>query len=420
MKSQIDGLRRSQLSGRARHSGGSGLLWMRCLGSMVLGASIALAGGCSGPTAGGPGGGRAVGETTLSAPSNQQATDDYYLIAPLDARDLGYRIDWQRRTLTTENSGIKIITVQGDSVFVMDGRNFLSRLRKEDGQQLWRVPVADALDEIHGITFMPGIERVFVTSGGDVLVLDSDTGSQIAKQRLGQIANTEPAVFRQFFVFGARNGQVCWHSYEVGHQWRGYQVSQSIQLAPLLVDRTVIVVGSDGRIMVLDAGSASQIWSKRLLDIVTAPPAAGGGHVYVAGQDQHLWAFDLDTGRNTWRYLTEDPLSEGPVLLGDQVYQQIPSEGLVCFEAMPLDAPDGVVVWRAPQVRGSVIGRIGSNLLVWDRRQQRLEVVSVKQGAAALSLDLPAINFLLTGTQQGADLFAASNDGRVVRLVPRS
>ena len=419
MKSQIHGLRRSQTSEYARRSG-FGFMRMRCLGSMVVGTSVALAGGCNGPTAGGSGGGRSVAQTTLSRSTDQQAIDDYYLIRPLDARDLGYRIDWQRRTLTTENSGIKNITVQGDSVFVMDGRNFLSRLRKKDGEQLWRVPVADALDEIHGITFIPGMERVFVTSGGDVLVLDSDTGSQIAKQRLGQIANTEPAVFGSFFVYGARNGQVCWHSYEVGHQWRGYQISQSIQLAPLLVDGAVIVVGSDGRIMVLDAGSASQIWSKKLLDIVTAPPAAGSRQVYVAGQDQHLWAFDLNTGRNTWRYLTQDPLSDGPVLLGDQVYQQIPSEGLVCFEAEPVDEPDGVVRWRAPQVSGSVIGRSGSNLLVWDQEQRRLEVVSIKQGAAALSLDLPGINFILASMQQGADLFAASNDGRVVRLVPRS
>ena len=387
---------------------------------MVLGTAVAVTGGCNGPTGSTSGSEYVQAGSTPSRSTDQQAVDDYYLIGPLAARDLGYRIDWQRRTLTTENSGIKTITVQGDSVFVMDGRNFLSRLRKDDGEQLWRVPVADALDEIHGITFVPDMERVFVTSGGEVLVLDSDTGSQIAKQRLGQIANTEPAVFGQFFVFGARNGQVCWHSYQVGHQWRGYQVSQSIQLPPVIVDSTVIVIGSDGRIMVLDARSASQIWSKRLLDIVTAPPAAGGGHVYVAGQDQHLWAFDLNTGRNTWRYLTQDPLSEGPVLLGDQVYQQIPSEGLVCFEAMPLDEPDGVVVWRAPQVRGSVVGRIGSNLLVWDQQQHRLELVSVKQGAAALSLDLPGINFLVTSMHKGADLFAASNDGRVVRLVPRS
>ena len=419
MNSYIDGLGRSQTSGNAGHKGRG--RWMRgLLGSAMLSGSFAVAAGCSGPTGGGSGSGYNQAGPMPNGSTNQQAADDFYLIGPLAARDLGYRIDWQRSTLTTENSGIKNITVQGDSVFVMDGRNFLSRLRKDDGEQLWRVPVADAMDEIHGITFIPEMERVFVTSGGDVLVLDSDTGSQIAKQRLGQIANTEPTIFGQFFVFGARNGQVCWHSYQVGHQWRGYQVSQSIQLPPLLVDSAVVVVGSDGRIMVLDARSASQIWSKTLLDIVTAPPAAGGGHVYVAGRDQFLWAFDLNTGRRTWRYLTEDPLTEGPVLLGDQVYQQIPSEGLVCFEAMPLDEPDGVVVWRAPQVRGSVVGRIGSNLLVWDQQQRRLEAVSVKQGAAALSLDLPRINFLIANTHRGADLFAASNDGRVIRLVPRS
>ena len=418
MNSHIHGLRRSGAGGKAGRSRRG--FWMRGLATTTLCGGVVLAGGCNGPPSSAPTAGRTVAATTLGGSSAQRVADDYYLIRPLAARDLGYRIDWQRRTLISANSGSKNITVQGDSVFVMDGRNFLSRLLREDGEQLWRVPVADAVDEIHGITFMPRMERVFITSGGVVLVLDSDTGSQIAKQRLSQIANTEPIVFGQFFLYGARNGQLCWHSYLVGHQWRGYQVSQSIQLAPLLVDGAVIVVGSDGRIMVLDAGSAAQIWSKRLLDVVTAPPAAGSRQVYVAGQDQHLWAFDLDTGRNTWRYLTEDPLSEGPVLLGDHVYQQIPSEGLVCFEAEPVNAPDGVVVWKAPKVRGSVVARIGGNLLVWDQAQRRLELVTADQGAAALSLDLPGIKFLLTNTRQSTDLFAASDDGRVVRLVPRN
>ena len=418
MNSHIHGLRRSGAGGTAGRSRRG--FWMRGLATTTLCGGVVLAGGCNGPPSSAPTAGRTVAATTLGGSSAQRVADDYYLIRPLAARDLGYRIDWQRRTLISANSGLKTITVQGESVFVLDGRNFLSRLRREDGEQLWRVPVADALDEIHGITFMPRMERVFITSGGVVLVLDSDTGSQIAKQRLSQIANTEPIVFGQFFLYGARNGQLCWHSYLVGHQWRGYQVSQSIQLAPLLVDGAVIVVGSDGRIMVLDAGSAAQIWSKRLLDVVTAPPAAGSRQVYVAGQDQHLWAFDLDTGRNTWRYLTEDPLSEGPVLLGDHVYQQIPSEGLVCFEAEPVNAPDGVVVWKAPKVRGSVVARIGGNLLVWDQAQRRLELVTADQGAAALSLDLPGIKFLLTNTRQSTDLFAASDDGRVVRLVPRN
>ena len=71
-------------------------------------------------------------------------------------------------------------------------------------------------------------------------------------------------------------------------------------------------------------------------------------------------------------------------------------------------------------VCGSVIGRIGGNLLVWDQRQRRLELVTANQGAAALSLDLPGIKFLLTSNHQSTDLFAAGNDGRVVRLVPRN
>ena len=75
----------------------------------------------------------------------------------------------------------------------------------------------------------------------------------IEKQGLGQIASTAPVVFGNFFIYGSRSGQVVWHSSGVGYQWRGYQVSPTIRVAPLLVDGVIVAAGSDGRVMVLDS-----------------------------------------------------------------------------------------------------------------------------------------------------------------------
>ncbi|MHC4414507.1 MAG: outer membrane protein assembly factor BamB family protein [Planctomycetota bacterium] len=385
----------------------------------ALAAALTVSVGCTGtaPPAGETGGPAASAPTVEPAAPNDP--DEQYVVGLTASRHLGYRILWQTRTFPQADSGIKRFVIEGDSVFTLDGTNFLTRLRRENGKRLWRIPVSDPHAEIHGITFLPEIEQVFLTTGAHLLVLDADTGSQIGKQRLGQIAATAPVVFGPFFIYGARNGQLVWHSYEVGYQWRGYQVSSSIRIEPLLVGRYLLTIGADGRIMALDASSASERWEKRLLDAVAAAPVAGQGMVYVAGLDQYLRAFDMDTGREPWRYLTESPLQGSPLLVGDRLYLQIPTEGLVCFEARPIDAPGGQVRWTAPAVEGDPIGENRNQLMVWDDAQRRMTIVDVGLGAAITTVDLPAVRHLQLSAPQSGELYAAGDDGRVTRLVPR-
>jgi outer membrane protein assembly factor BamB len=353
------------------------------------------------------------------AVSDSWDLEQAYLIGPRLARQLGLRIDLQTRTHPEGHSGIKLLSIQHDAVFVLDGLNFLSRLRRTDLQRLWRLPVTGPVDYIQGITYQPAIERVFLTADASLLVLDNDTGSMVDKQKLDSIANTAPVVFGSFFIYGARNGQVVWHSYEIGHQWRAYQVSPTMRVKPILIGDIVVATGSDGRIMVLDAASAAGIWDKRLLNEVVAEPTAGQGLLYVAGTDQYLWAIELDTGRTRWKYLTETPLVNSPVLIDRQLYQQIPGQGLVCFEAYPVDSPGGVIRWTASQVHGNVIGRMGPRLFVWNAGQRRLKIVEVARGGVIDTADLPQVRHLFMDTPTG-EIFAASDDGRVIRLVARS
>jgi hypothetical protein len=272
-----------------------------------------------------------------------------------------------------------------------------------------------------GITYIPDPQQVYLMSGGALFVLDAATGSQVARQRLGQIANTAPALRPPFMLYGARNGQLVWHAYEVGYQSRGYQVAPSIRIPPLLAGGTVVVVGTDGTVMGLDVDAAAQLWQERLLDEVIASPAAGGdGLIFVAGLDQHLWAFDARTGRRAWRYLSESPLETPPVVIGDRVYQFVPGEGLLCFEAQPLDAPGGRMVWRAPEVRGVVMGAYPRHLLVWDEQERTLTAVETARGGTIESVNLPLVRHLVLTARESGDVVAAANDGRVTRLVPKS
>jgi outer membrane protein assembly factor BamB len=376
----------------------------------ALALAACLAAGCAGDQS---------GSTSTASPAAVPDTkfdlEKELLIGPSKAMELGYRIDHQVRTFPEGDSGVKLIEISGDSAFALDGLNFLTRIRRADGTRLWRIPVADPLDEIYGIVYLPAQRSVMLLVSGYVTVHDRDTGSLLDKQKLDHMAATAPVVIDPVIMYGSRNGQLVWHSFEVGYQWKAYQVSSAIRLAPVVLGREVAVVSTDGVVMVIDIGSGAGIWEKRLLAGVDAEPVAGDGLLYLAGLDQYVWALDTGSGRTAWRYLSEAPLQSAPALIGDRLYQHIPTEGLVSFVAAPIDTPGGEIVWKAPDVRGSVIGARDHLLLVWDHDARELAVVEADRGAVKTTVDLPDVRHL---EMSEMDLYAAGDDGRVIRLVP--
>lgn len=352
----------------------------------------------------------AVAERNLIAQLDQQ-----YVIGPTVANELNYRIAWQ-----SSEGGLnpKVFTIDGDSIFVLDDRNVLTRLRIEDGQRVWRANVAAPIEEIMGVNMVG--ERVYVTAGGAMMVLDANNGAMVAKHDFTKIANTPAVRSDTFLIYGSRDGQVVWHAYDVGHLWRSYKVAHSMHVPPVHVNGILAVVGNDGTLMVLNAADATRLWSRKLLDPVVAKPTIGDGIVYVAGQDYHIWAYDLATGRNIWRVMTDSPLDSSPVLVGDRVYQYVPGTGLMCLDAYAFDAPGGRVLWTSPDVTGSVVMERRGNLVTWDAKRKAISIIEPTRGSIVTDVTVPQVHQLLTGGEGGNEFFAISKDGRVIRLSPRT
>lgn len=377
-----------------------------------------LATGCNG------GGGD--GATTAAPPPTAPATTHgdvdlarAYIVPPAAARGLDYRIDWQTDVSPGRGVDLEIVQPAGEAIFTLDSGNVLTRLRADDGFRIWQLPVADPAEDIVGITYMPDRERVYLNTGGSMLVVDAVNGSPLDRHHVEKVANTRPVRHGSYLVYGSRDGQVIWYNFDIAFQWRGYQVSRTIQVAPVLEGERVVAVGADGRIMVLDASSARQVWSKKLLDAVVAPPVVGNSAVYLAGTDQYLYAFDLQTGRTLWSNLTIAPLRESPTLIDDRVYQQVPREGLLAFDAMPLNSPGGRVIWSSGACEGGVLTQRADTLLAWDRQRRIMDVLETGSGAVVRSERLPRLDLVETDAVRDGVLIAASRDGRVIRLVPR-
>ncbi len=353
-------------------------------------------------------------------PSNSSLQSSY-IVDPEAARLMRYRIDWQSDSLTTSGSHLEQMVVHGDSVFGLDDKNFLTRLRAEDGDRVWRVAVSSPLSEIIGLTYLPDRNQIYLTTGSELLVHDTVTGALVGKQKLDTIANTTPVPYDQYMIYGSRNGQVVWHSYAVHFQWKAYQVDETITIPPMVYGPYILAVGNRGRFMVLNAIDGSQQWSKALGDSVSAPPAVSAeGIVFVAGEDQYLHAFDLDSGHVLWERLFEHPLNQSPTLIGDAVYQQVPGSGLLCLDALPIGSPNGQIHWQSPETIGNVFMQHGDALFTWDADSGLLNTLSAVRGTVRESISLPGISRLITTSTSSGDLYAMSRSGRIIKLVPRN
>ncbi len=339
-----------------------------------------------------------------------------YLIGPTAAREMGFRIDWQ---YTGGSRAAKIFEVDQDSLFLLDARNVLTRIDREKGTRIWGLPVAEQVLDIQGVNYVPDTERVYLPAGGSVLVLDAANGSQVGRQTMGRIANTPAVRFGQFLIYGSRSGQVIWHSFPIGYQWNGYQISHSIKVPLQLVGDLIVVAGADGRLCVLHAPDATMRWSKRLIAPTASAPVVAGGVVYAASLDQHLWAYDLSTGHNLWRYLSDHPITDSPTVIGEMLYQQIPQEGLFAFEANPQNAPGGKVVWRAQNVRGNVIGSRNGRLFVWNAAARQLILINERNGGVINTINLPRVHEVRVDSHAMDEFYAFGEGGRVIRLIAR-
>jgi len=342
--------------------------------------------------------------------------EQLYVVGPDAARRMGFQIDWQN---PAAGRNVRQVVVADDSVFTLDERNLLSRFKRETGDRLWTTPASDPVDNIIGITYRSELERIYLTSGGAIYVLDSQNGSLVDKQNLAKIANTPPVAHGNFFIYGSRGGQLIWHGYRVGAEWRGYQVAPSIDIKPVLNDSVIVAAGNNGTLIALDANQARSFWQRSLLDKIVAQPAVAHGAVFVTSLDQHVRAYDLGNGRNLWRYLTESPLTESPTVIDQSVYVQIPTEGLVCFDALPPDSPGGVVRWSSQDVQGNIIAGRNDRLLAWHSASKTMKVVGKRRGYVIDTLKLDKVHQLNCIDTAANELYLVSRDGRLLRLVRR-
>lgn len=348
-----------------------------------------------------------------------------YIVGPTPSRELGMRISWQQDVPLDGSTGIKSLWMAGSDVLAVDGRNRLTLLRASDGNQVWHavpLPPQEAVLGVNRLTMPRGHDRIFLTTDTDLFEIDANTGHLITRQNMLRIPDTGVSQFGTNLIFGCSDGRIIWHNVTVGHEMQANKLNSGIAATPQLVGTDVVVVSEKGEVMMLDAITSKRIWQYNLPAGISAAPAASELGVFVAGLGQSLWSLNERDGSVNWKYFTESPLTTGPTLFSDRVFQFVPTEGLVCFDAVSAGKLNGTVLWRVNGLSGEIITVIGNDLVLWDSNARMLRLVEATRGGIRAEVHLPQAAGVQAFRPDGRNLvfLTWSDDGRIERLIPNN
>ena len=349
--------------------------------------------------------------------------DRKLLVGPTLANQLGMRCEWQQEVPADSRTGIKDVYLIGEDIAVADSDNRLTLLRGDSGSTIWHsapLPRYEKLLELMQTT-INGENRIVAATDTDAFVLDGNTGHMVSRQNLPNAPVTGVTRFGPELIFGGADGRIVFHNTKVGFELRANGMQGRVTATPLVAGPDVVGVSSIGEVMMLDANSASRRWVRRLTGSIEAEPAASRDNVFIATKGQSLWCLDRKDGSVKWKYFCESPLARGPVVFGDRVFQQIPSEGLVCFEADPMDSPRGKVVWTNRELDQEIVTVLGNDLLLWDSHAREATLIDSSRGDVKTTVNLSKVEALFAFRDAGNKLIliTISPEGTVQRLGSR-
>ncbi len=121
--------------------------------------------------------------------------------------------------------------------------------------------------------------------------------------------------------------------------WTGKLGGVDFPLQVKVVGQSIVVAGSDGGVVTLDALTGSQIWQANVGSPISAGVGSDGRFVAVVNRDNELVVFDA--GQNPWRARLTSQVFTAPLVAGERVFVLGADRNLAAF-----DAKTGRKLWQ--------------------------------------------------------------------------
>ena len=355
-----------------------------------------------------------------SAETIMKMADQSRLVSTDSSSALDLQTIWQSTTAGSGTYGIESVHRIGNELIVLDRNNVLTNLRLDSGDTIWKDGSLPRNETIFGIDLFTskGQDFYYITTDTDVFVIASETGYIVNRQNMVRIPDTTVIRAGENLIFGTASGRIVWHNTRVGYELKANKLASGIVNGPIRVGKNVLAASVDGELMMMSARSGQRFWRKSLKVGIESPPTASSYAAYVADKGQRLTCLELESGQKLWQFFSPSPFVGGPITIGDRVFQFTESEGLSCFDALPLNSPQGRKLWSNEDIQGEVVTAIGNDILIWNAERKMLARIDSDRGDVRSSTTLPMVSIVKASrdAQGKLLLIAASNDGRLQLL----
>lgn len=195
--------------------------------------------------------------------------------------------------------------VDGDKLFIGDGRGILHALSVDNGEEIWRY---NAAEEIYATVAADSNSVVFPDLSGRVYCLNASDGSLRWKLKTDMPNFAVPLIHRGIVYIGGSDhifrairlssGDIVWQYDRV----EGY-----VEARPFLYKKLVVFGAWDKKLYALDKddGLARWIWQEGRPHILYSPaacwPVAARNKIFIVAPDRYFTAIDYKSGKTIWR-----------------------------------------------------------------------------------------------------------------------
>ncbi len=267
-------------------------------------------------------------------------------------------------TIDRNRDDVRSLTVAGNNLYLQSREGVLQAIDAETGQNLWRVSIGT-----RGYpTLAPGAtaRHVAVTNGSRLFLLDATNGHEIWQRNLPHAPSAPPAVDAERVYLPLMDSKLLVYRIDVEPQLpKGSNLDDRQRAdrrlaleqpwfvrtrgepaaAPVVTPEDVAWTTVRGHLYVAKNDEAKLRIEIRTGNKLHAAPTYRKPLFYVGSADHVLYAVHERRGRIEWRFMTEGPIVEPPVALGDDLFVTARGSGMTC-----VDPATGQARWFAPGV----------------------------------------------------------------------
>ena len=348
--------------------------------------------------------------TTIGCQALPRSTGTGHLIEPEEALYLGFTLGPSVDLSIPQTHHIAHAQLLGDVLIIVEEpTNLVTAVSLRDCSTPWHRVVGNPVQKL----FQPQRrdDQILINTESEIFLLDSDTGVSQGRQTLASPVNHRSDLTGELAIFGSMNGLIFAHNLDTGQvEWRK-RMDDTVVAAPTVLHNQVFVADRTGLCRMLSAITGEYLWHFKTFGPVTAKAPTSRLLVFVASEDESLYALDRRTGSRQWIHRAGQPLKESPVIIDDLLFLNVAGKGMLAIEWE--GATGGNVRWEFAS-QAQPVALINQRLLV--NTTKHLVLIESDSGKTYKQVPVRRLQTVI-GLDNGGILLI-SPKGKILRIDP--